>query len=137
DVDVHMRLTPIDFFSLTYDSTVKPKDAHLSSAAVGMLVRDPRERSAEGILTGVQRASLGVSYRLISQGVIEEIDGNVVVPLADTISTSYQMRHDELAHVFLEKTGGLRLTSQCKSWIADVVVSDPVNPNETQVRFQI
>jgi LPS-assembly protein len=137
DVDLHLRLTPLQSFSLTYDSTVNAVDTRLTSAAVGMLLRDPRERSLEGILTGVQRASLGVSYRLISEGVVQEVDGNLVVPLADTISTFYQTRYDALAHEFLEKTGGLRLSSQCKCWIFDVAVSDQINPNETQVRFQV
>jgi hypothetical protein len=60
-----------------------------------------------------------------------------VVPLADTLSAFYQTRYNALEGEFLEKTGGFRLSSQCQCWIADVSVSDRVNPQETQVRFQI
>ena len=137
DVDIDMRLTPVPFFSLLYESTVNAREQDLTSARVGAMLRDPRERSPEGFLTSAQRASVAVTYRLISDGVLEEVDGSLVIPLADTISTFYQTRYDSLDGKFLEKTGGLRLTSQCKCWIADIAVSDRVNPAETEVRFQI
>jgi LPS-assembly protein len=137
DVDVHLRLTPKQFFSLMYDSTVNSRDPRLTSASVGFLLRDWRERSTEGILRSAQRASIAVSYRFISDGVLEEVDEGVVVPLADTLSTFFQSRYDALAHEFLEKTGGFRLTSQCQCWIADVLVSDQINPDETLIRFQV
>jgi lipopolysaccharide assembly outer membrane protein LptD (OstA) len=120
-----------------YDSTVNAFDHHLTSASVGFLLRDWRQRSSEGILRTAQRASVAVSYRFISDGVLEEVDEGVIVPLADTLSTFFQSRYDVLASEFLEKTGGFRLTSQCQCWIADVLVSDQINPDETLVRFQV
>jgi lipopolysaccharide export system protein LptA len=137
DVDVHMRVYPHQAFTLIYDSTVNARESILTSANVGVVLRDPRERSAQGFLRAVERASVGVSYRFISQGVVKEVDGGAVVPLADTLSTFYQARYDALAGLFLEKTGGFRLTSQCQCWIADLSVTDLVNPPETQLRFQI
>jgi len=137
DVDVHMRLYPHESFNLIFDSTVNARDALLTSANVGMVLRDPRQRSTEGFLRAAQRASLGVSYRFISDQTLQEVDGGIVVPLADTLSTFYQTRYDALAGIFLEKTGGFRLTSQCQCWIADLSVSDLINPPETQLRFQV
>jgi lipopolysaccharide assembly outer membrane protein LptD (OstA) len=137
DVDLHMRLYPHEAFTLIYDSTVNAREAILTSANVGVVLRDPRQRAAEGFLRAAQRASLGVSYRFISNQVVKEVDGGIVVPLADTLSTFYQARYDALAGLFLEKTGGFRLTSQCQCWIADLSVTDLVNPPETQLRFQI
>jgi LPS-assembly protein len=137
DVDIHTRLYPNSAFNLTYDSTVNAREAILTSANVGFILRDPRERSAEGFLRATQRASLGLSYRFISNEVVKEVDGAAVLPLADTLSTFFQGRYDALGGTFLEKTGGFRLTSQCDCWIADLSVSDLVNPPETQVRFQI
>jgi hypothetical protein len=122
---------------LLYDGTMNAHDHHLTSASVGFLIRDPRERSSEGILRSAQRASAAVSYRFISGGTLEEVDHSALLPLADTISTFYLFRYDALAHEFLEKTGGLRLTSQCQCWIADVLVSNTINPQETLVRFQV
>ena len=137
DVDVHLRLLPRDFFSLLYDSTVNARESRLTSANVGFVLRDPRSRSPEGFLRSTQRASLGISYRFITDEVLQEVDGGFVVPLADTLSAFYQTRYNALEGEFLEKTGGFRLSSQCQCWIADVSVSDRVNPQETEVRFQI
>jgi LPS-assembly protein len=137
DIDSHLRLTPLDFFSLLYDGTMNAHDQHLTSASVGFLISDPRERSSQGILRSAQRASAAVSYRFISDGTLEEVDHSALLPLADTISTFYLFRYDALAQKFLEKTGGFRLTSQCQCWIADVLVSNTINPQETLVRFQV
>jgi len=137
DVDANLRVSPADFFSLRYDSTVNVRDNRLTSANAGFILRDPRSRSPEGFLRATQRASLGVSYRFISDSILQEVDGGLVVPLADTLSTFYQTRYDALAGEFLERTGGFRLSSQCQCWIADVSVSDRVNPQETEIRFQI
>jgi len=137
DIDTHLRLTPRQYFSLLVDSTMNAHDHHLTSASVGFLLRDPRERSSEGILRSTQRASAGVSYRFIGDGTLEEVDHSALIPLADTISTFYLFRYDALASKFLEKTGGFRLASQCQCWIADVLVSNTINPEETLVRFQI
>jgi lipopolysaccharide assembly outer membrane protein LptD (OstA) len=137
DVDIHMRVYPHSAFTLIYDSTVNARESILTSANVGVVLRDPRERTATGFLRAAQRASLGVSYRFISNQVVKEVDTGAVVPLADTLSTFFQTRYDALAGLFLEKTGGFRLTSQCQCWIADLSVSDLVNPPETQLRFQV
>jgi LPS-assembly protein len=137
DVDVHLRLSPIQFFSLIYDSTVNARNEHLTSTNVGFQLRDPRTRAPGGFLTSTQRASLGISYRFIAGDVLQEVDGSLIVPLADTFSAFYQSRYDAIAQQFLEKTGGFRLTSQCQCWIADVSVSDRINPQETEIRFQI
>ena len=82
---------------IIYDSTVNAREAILTSANVGLILRDPRERATGGFLRAAQRASLGVSYRFISNEVVKEVDGGIVVPLADTLSTFYQMRYDALA----------------------------------------
>jgi LPS-assembly protein len=137
DVDAHLRITPREFFSLVYDSTINARETRLTSANVGFLLRDPRTRSPDGFLRATQRASLGISYRFIADSVLQEVDGSLIVPLADTLSAFYQSRYDALAGEFLEKTGGFRLTSQCQCWIADVSVSDRINPQETEIRFQI
>ena len=137
DVDAHLRITPRDYFSLIYDSTINPRDKRLTSANVGFLLRDPRTRAPGGFLTSTGRASLGISYRFIADGILQEVDGSLMVPLADTFSAFYQSRYDALSQQFLEKTGGFRLTSQCQCWIADVAVSDRINPQETEIRFQI
>ncbi|MGH7818197.1 MAG: LPS assembly protein LptD, partial [Candidatus Binatia bacterium] len=137
DVDTQLRVSPTDYFSLRYESSVNVRESHLSAAKVGVLVRDPRTRSLEGFLRSTQRASVGVSYRFISESVLEEIDGGLVVPLADTLSVFYQSRYDALDKRFLENIGGFRLSSQCQCWVLDLSVANRVNPQETELRLQM
>ncbi len=137
DFDAHLRVSPVDYFRLIYESTVNAKETSLTSASVGVQLRDPRARDVAGFLTATQRASAALSYRFISQSVLEEIDGSIVVPLADTLSVFYQSSYDALQKTFLAKIAGLRLSSQCQCWVADVLIADRVNPNETEVRFQV
>ena len=137
DVDAHLRVSPVSYFNLIYDSTVNAKETRLTSANVGFLLRDPREREVGGFLTATQRASVSLSYRFISDSVLQEIDSSVIVPVADTLSVFYMNSYDALQKVFLAKIAGFRLMSQCQCWIADLTVADRVNPDETEVRFQI
>jgi LPS-assembly protein len=137
DVDAHLRVRPTSYFNLVYDSTVHAQPLDLTSANVGVLLRDPRERQAGGFLTAVQRASLGVSYRFISQNTLQEIDGSAMLPIADTLSLFYQASYDALQKEFLVQVGGFRVTSQCQCWIADLLIADRSNPQETDVRFQV
>ena len=88
----------------------------------------------------VARAALASSNLRISSGVQTWCSRLGAVGLSSavsTLSTFYQTRYDALAHEFLERTGGLRLSSQCQCWLADVLVADQSNPQQTSVRFQI
>jgi LPS-assembly protein len=137
DVDAILRVTPSRLFSLRYESSVDARDQRLTAASISLVMRDPRPRSAEGLLQSGDRASLGVGYRFISDNRVEELDGALTVPLADTLSVFYLTRYDQLARTFLENTGGFRFFSQCRCWILDLAVSNRVNPNETEVRAQV
>jgi LPS-assembly protein len=137
DVDAHIRLSPVNYFSLIYDSTVNAEHVDLTSANVGFLLRDPRERKVGGLLTATQRAAVAVSYRFVSDGVLQEVDDSVLLPIADTLSLFFMSSYDALQKQFLNKVAGFRVTSQCQCWIADLSVADRSNPDETQVRFQV
>jgi hypothetical protein len=130
-------VTPSRLFSLVYDSSVDAREQRLTAVSTGVVVRDPRPRSAEGILQAGERASVGVSYRFIADNVVQEVDGGLNVPLADTVSVFYLSRYDALAKEFLENTGGVRLSSQCRCWILDLAIANRVNPEETEVRAQV
>jgi lipopolysaccharide assembly outer membrane protein LptD (OstA) len=137
DIDVRMRLSPVEYFSLGYDTSVDFRDQEFSSNNVGFVLRDPRPRSARGILRSGERAALALGYRFVEGNVLEEINGGLIVPLADTLSGFYQSRFDAVAGEFLENRWGFRVLSQCRCWIFDVFVTDRVNPDETEVRGQL
>jgi hypothetical protein len=127
---------PQNFFSLLVDSTMNAHDHHLTSASVGFLVRDPRERSSRESCAPRNGPRPGYPIGSFPTAPSRKWT-TALIPLADTISTFYVFRYDALASKFLEKTGGFRLASQCQCWIADVLVTNTINPEETLVRFQI
>jgi hypothetical protein len=137
DVDVRLRLTPAPSVGLFYDSSIDARDSALTAARVGVFLRDPRPRRPGVFLQSGQPATVGIAYRFIENDVLEEIDGALLLPLADTLSAFYQSRYDAVAHDFLENRWGFRLLSQCRCWILDLSVADRVNPNETEVRAQL
>jgi lipopolysaccharide assembly outer membrane protein LptD (OstA) len=60
-----------------------------------------------------------------------------MLPIADTLSLFYQASYDALQKEFLLQLGGFRVTSQCQCWIADLLIADRSNPQETDIRFQV
>ena len=137
DIDFRLKLTPVDYFSLGYGTTIDFRDREFSSNNVGLVLRDPRPRRARGILQAGERAALALGYRFVEGNVLEEINGGIIMPLADTLSGFYQSRFDAVAGEFLENRWGFRVLSQCRCWIFDLYVTDRVNPNETEVRGQL
>ncbi len=137
DIDMRLRLAPTDYFSLGYDTSIDFRDSDFSANNVGMVLRDPRPRRARGILQSGERAALALGYRFVEGNILEEINGSMVMPLADTLSGFYQARFDAVAGEFLENRWGFRVLSQCRCWIFDIYVTDRVNPNETEIRGQL
>lgn len=137
DVDVLLRVQPVDFLSLQFNSSVNAREADLSAANVGLFLRDPRPRQPDGFLRASQRAALGLSYRFVSESVLQEVDGALLLPFADSLAVFYQTRYDALQTEFLENRWGFRLSSQCQCWILDLSVADRINPDETEVRAQV
>jgi hypothetical protein len=137
DVDVGLRVNPVDYFSLLTTSAIDSREAIVDAANIGFLLRDPRPRSPYGFLQSGGRASVAVSYRFISNQTLQELDGGVMVPFADTLSAFYQTRYDALAREFLENRFGFRLISQCQCWIFDFYAVDQANPDEFGVRTQV
>jgi LPS-assembly protein len=137
DIDVRLRLSPVDYFSLYSDASIDFRDTELTASNVGFLIRDPRPRRATGILQSGERATLAIGYRFIEGDILEELNSGLVMPLADSLSGFVQSRYDAVASEFLEHRWGFRFLSQCRCWIFDVYVTDRVNPDETEVRAQI
>ncbi len=137
DVDVGLRVQPVDSLALLFNSSVDARQADLTAAKAGLYLRDPRPRQPGGFLQSSQRAALGLSYRFISQSVLQEVDGALLLPFADSLAVFYQTRYDALQTQFLENRWGFRLSSQCQCWIIDLSVADRINPQETEVRMQV
>lgn len=84
DLDMNLRLTPIDYFTLRFDTGLNPGPWQLSQAAVGFLLSDPRPLDRRVLDRDFKRPNqLGVIYRFIREDFLAPLaeDANLVSPV--------------------------------------------------------
>ncbi len=137
DIDVGGRLNPSRALSLRFLTNYDTSNNNLSAARVGVFVQDPRTTSESEGRRLDTRTSAGVSYRVLTQNLLQEIDDNIVLRLTDWAGFLYSSRYDVVTNRFLDNFFGLRLVSTCDCWALDVAVTDRTNPQEIEVRAQL
>jgi LPS-assembly protein len=138
DIDFAVRVNPSRTTSVRFRSTFDARQADLTSATVGIHLRQPEPKLGKGARRHLStRASLNVDYRFISQNQLQQMESSVVVPLLDRVGFLYATRYDILNNRFLDNYFGVRLTSACDCWSLDLGVNDNTNPNEVEVRAQL
>jgi LPS-assembly protein len=160
DVDLGLRVTPVDWLGLTYTSTLGTQDASLRGLATGVLLREPGYTPGP---RGLQSAtSVALSYRFIESGVnqtaggpqsllltsagVNELDASVYLRLGEYLGFTFLMRYDlnttplatggTLGPHFLERDYFVRLISACNCWVLEAGVADKTNPDERLFRVQ-
>jgi lipopolysaccharide assembly outer membrane protein LptD (OstA) len=138
DVDVDGRVNPSRIFSFRFHANYDTGNNDISAARVGFFAEDARDDTAADIAPRLgTRTSAGISYRFLTQNLLQEIDDNVVVHVTDWAGLLYSSRYDVVANHFLDNFFGLRLTSTCDCWALDFAVTDRSNPQEVEVRAQL
>lgn len=138
DVDLDGRVNPSRILSFRFHTNYDTTNNSISAARVGFFVEDPRTDTAAADAPRLgTRTSAGISYRFLTQNLLQEIDDNVVIRLRDWIGFFYSSRYDVVANHFLDNFFGLRLTSTCDCWALDFAVTDRSNPQELEVRAQL
>ena len=110
DVDLGLRVLPVDYLALSYNATVNVEDSTLRGQAVGLVVREPWWTPSR--LARYQTATtIGVGYRFVEQNVnrlnpsspealllgsngLNEIQGSVYVRLGKYLGFSFISRYD-------------------------------------------
>ena len=144
DLDFAMRINPIERTSLRFRATYDPASDDLTSATVGVRLREARRD--DGRLQN--RTSIGISYRFITDNPLEledppepagiqQIDSDIALRLTDRFGLLYANRFNIREERFLENHFGVRLLSACDCWSLDVGVTDKSNPNEIELRAQL
>ena len=159
DIDLALRVTPVDWLGFTYNATAGVEDSALRGMAAGVVAREPWWTPSA--LARYQTAStVAVSYRFVENNVnsilqpgdptavlfdrpgVNEIDGSVYLRLGNYVGFTFLSRYDlnetaESGPHFLERNYLLRLISRCNCWIVDAGVSDKFNPDERVFRIQL
>jgi LPS-assembly protein len=137
DIDFDGRLNPSRSLSLRFRTDYDTGNNDVSAAGVSIFVQDPRQPPREGGQRAETRTSAAISYRFLTQNLLQELDNNIVVRLTDWAGFRYASRYDVVANRFLDNYFGLRLMSTCDCWTFDIAVVDRTNPHEVEVRAQI
>jgi len=136
DVDMDLRVQPSDILTLRAAGGYNIGASDISSVTVGFRFRDIDRDDDEAKHLSI-RNSLGVTYRFITNNLLQQVDSALQVRITDTLGFVYAERVDILNDRFLENYFGLRLLSQCDCWGVDFAVIDKSNPQEVEVRAQI
>ena len=160
DVDLGLRVTPLDYLGLSYNTTVSLADSVVRGLSVGGFVREPWWQATPGTRSFQSPSTLGISYRFIeknvNQGVgpdsgdsrllasngVNELDGSLYLRLGDYLGFTYLSRYDlgttpTTGPHFLERDYLLRIISRCNCWLVEAGVADKTNPDERLFRVQL
>lgn len=137
DIDVALRINPSRITAIRAAANYDPVHGQMPAATVAVQLFEPLPIRDDGPERQTIRNSMTVSYRFISQDVLQLLQGSMVLRLTDHIGGIYATRYDIQKNRFLENFVGMRYISTCDCWSIDLGVSDTSNPNEVQVRAQV
>ena len=135
DIDFGGHLNPNRALSLRFQSHLDTSDGRIAGSSVGFFVQDPREPDEGQRL--ITRTSAGISYRFLTDNILEEIDANAVLGITRWLGLFYAARYDLEQTRFLDNHFGMRLVSTCDCWAVDIGVTDRSNPSELEARIQL
>jgi LPS-assembly protein len=137
DIDFALRVNPNPVTSIRAYATYDTSENELSSATVGIRLREPQQVFGKDIRPRLlTRATFNVEYRFITDNIVQLLDSSIALPITDRIAALYAMRYDINAGSFLENYVGMRLLSSCDCWALNVGMTQTRNPNEFQVQAQ-
>jgi LPS-assembly protein len=144
DLDFAMRLHAGPGTSLRLESTYDPTRSDLTSATVGVLLREPDWLWPDLSLLGwMHRSSFGVQYRFIANNsvpdtsTVEQLDSAIMLRVTERVGLRYSARYNIAASQFLSNFFGISYLSACDCWSMDMGIADRSNPNEVQFQVQV
>ncbi len=162
DVDIGLRLTPVDYLGISYNTTVNLGDASVRGTTVGGVLREPWWSAPAG-RNYQSPSTLGLSYHFVEKGVNrdlqpgaesllfsndagqDELDGSIYLRLGDYLGLAFLSRYSlgttgtgesATGPHFQERDYLLRLISRCNCWVIEAGVADKTNPDERLFRIQ-
>ena len=163
DVDLGLRLTPVDYLGLSYGATFDLKNGSLLGTTAGFFLRE-RWVPPSAVRNLQSPTTLGISYRFVEKNVntdhpntgdglllaangVQEISGSLYWRVSNYLGLAFIARYDlldvpatstttESVPHFLERDYLVHLISRCNCWVLDAGVSDKFNPDERLYRIQ-
>jgi lipopolysaccharide assembly outer membrane protein LptD (OstA) len=164
DIDLGLRVAPIDYLYFSYDSSVNVSDGNLDAQNAALTITEPGW-VAPPHNAYQQASSLSLIYRFVDKNVnlrgtredllfqevgTQNVGGALYLRLGNYVGFSFGALYDfstttqtvngkttSLGPHFTLRDYLLRFISPCNCWAAEFGVSDTFNPNERLFRFSI
>jgi hypothetical protein len=164
-IDAQLRVTPVDWLGLSYNTTVDVDAGRMLAQTVGVVLREPWWQPPAGRPSFQSPSSIGVAYRFVGDDLnpglppgsaerlllpdnpTEGIDGSLYLRAGDYLGFGFLARYQLSDSVdadgkpvgprFLERDYFVRLTSPCACWAIEAGVSDRSDTGEVTSRVQV
>ena len=166
DIDAQLRITPVDWLGLSYNTTFDIERGRTIAQSVGLVLREPWWAPVPGRPTFQSPSSIGVAYRFVASDIngelpqrgaeqfffrstsVEGIDGTLYLRAGDYVGFGFLARYalsptissetgKPVGARFLERDYFVRLTSPCNCWAVEFGVSDRADTGEVTTRLQL
>ncbi|HUE30293.1 MAG TPA: LPS assembly protein LptD, partial [Verrucomicrobiae bacterium] len=124
DIDVGVRVAPLDYLGLTYNTTVGIEQREIRGLSTGLFLREPWYTPPSVVRNFQSPTTVGISYRFIQNDVnrstpapasesplqissgVNEIDGSFYLRLGDYLGFTFLSRYDLSTSTLATSTGG-------------------------------
>lgn len=161
DVDLNLRITPVDYLALGFDTGLNPGPWQVRQAAVLLSISDPRPLTRRILDPDFMHASsLDLSYRfirrnflaeladnanlttlsdekLISRNILGELGIRALYHLTDHLLLLYESSYNARDARFTSNRAGIKILSQCECWTLSLAVDRKTNPDKTTFKFDL
>ena len=159
DLDLNLRVTPVDYLALGFDTGLNPGPWQVSQAGVLFSILDPRPLTRRVLDRDFMRPNhLDISYRFIRRDSLAELADNAnlttltderllhrdvlgelgvrtLFHLTDHLLLTYDTSYNARDGRFTSNRGGIKILSQCECWTLGFSVSRRTNPDKTSFKF--
>ncbi len=159
DLDMNLRITPVDYLSLGFDGGLNPGPWQVTQAAVLFSLVDPRPLTRRVLDRDFMRPNqLDLSYRfirrdflaelaenanlttlsderLIRRNILGELGIRALFHLTDHLLLLYNSSYNARDSRFTSNRGGIKILSQCECWTVGFSINRKTNPNKTSFKF--
>lgn len=159
DLDIGLRLTPLDYLALGFDTGLNPGPWQVTQAAVVFSITDPRPITRRVLDRDFMRPNqLDMSYRFIRRGflaeladnanlttltperlidrnVLSEVGAHALFHLTDHLLLLYDATFNARDRRFTSNRGVIKILSPCECWTLAFSVSSTTNPSKTSFKF--
>ncbi len=159
DLDMNLRITPLDYLALGFDTGLNPGPWQVTQAAVLFSILDPRpltRRVLDRDFMQPNRLDLGYRFirrtplaeladnanlttlsdpRLIRRNALGELGVHFLYHLTDHLLLLYDTSYNARDGRATSNRGGIKILSQCECWTLSFSVSRGTNPDKTSFKF--